>query len=717
MTSRDLVRLDTGRTSLVLSLRGHQVPRLLHWGPRLGDDLDPGALAGLLAAPRLASVPDAPPLADEPPALSLFPEHGFGFFGQPALLGSRHGEDFATAFALQDVERGQHSLTFQLEDDIARLGLRLELALDPVSDLLRARSILINRGDRPYQVEWLAALALSLPETFAQALTLAGRWAGEFQPVRHPLSHHGQFERIGRYGRTGHASSPTVVVGEHGFDEHSGRVVGLHLGWSGNHRVLVEVRRDGSRQAQLGEWLLPGEIQLASGGTCETPWVFAAWSDRGLTGLSQGFHQYARSTLLPRRLYAKPRPVHVNTWEAVYFDHDVEDLKRLAGAAAAVGVERFVLDDGWFGRRDDAASSLGDWQVDLRKYPAGLGPLIDHVRALGMEFGLWIEPEMISPNSELYALHPEWCLHLEGRERPTQRSQLVLDLTRSEVSEHVFRQIDGLLHAHPIAYLKWDHNRDLAPPASAGRPAARAQTLAFYALLDRVRAAHPDVEIESCAAGGARVDFGVMSRAERFWASDNNDAVERLEIQRGASLLFPLEVIGAHVGAVPSHQTGRITSLAFRARTALFGHLGLELDPRQLSAAETAEIKRHIATYKRFRQLLHSGSLWRFELGDPEALGQIVVALDGSEALVQLARLSQAPFSHTPPARLPGLEAGANYRLELVEPWPEPAASHLANPQFWRAPPALSGAVLSDIGIRLPLAWPQTIWLLHLKRV
>jgi alpha-galactosidase len=293
----------------------------------------------------------------------------------------------------------------------------------------------------------------------------------------------------------------------------------------------------------------------------------------------------------------------------------------------------------------------------------------------------------------------------------------VLDLTRPEVGRHLFEQLDDLLRAHDIAYLKWDHNRDLAPAASRDRPAARAQTLAFYALLDRLREAHPSVEIESCAGGGGRADFEVMTRAERFWASDSNDAIERQRIQRGASLLFPLEVIGAHVGAVPSHQTGRVTSLCFRARTAMFGHIGLELDPRQLTDAERVELAQHIALYKRFRRLLHGGRLWRFGLGDPGGFGQIVVAEDGREALAQMVRLDQAPFAHAPPVKLPGLDRRARYRLELVEPWPQTAAGHLTDPAFWRAGPVVDGAALGELGLRLPLAWPETIWLLHLERV
>ena len=711
------VRVDTDRTSLVLAIGGEHVPRLLHWGPRLADDLDLIALAGGLTAPRLVSVPDPPPLMDEPPPLSVLPEHGFGFFGQPALLGSRGDRDWATSVTLGGLERSEHGIIMRLTDAVAGLALSLEWEIDPQSDVLRARSVLTNQGDSSYDVDWLAAVALRLPERFNEAMTLEGRWAGEFQTARHRLDHQIQLERVSRYGRTGHASSPTIIAGEAGFDECKGRVIGLHLGWSGNHRVLVEVRRDGGRQAQLGEWLTPGEVSLAPGETMVTPWVYGAWSDDGLSGLGHHFHDHLRQTLLPRRTYAKPRPVHLNTWEAVYFDHRPADLRSLADAAADLGIERFVLDDGWFGRRDDDTTSLGDWWIDQRKHPEGLAPLIAYVRGLGMEFGLWVEPEMISPTSQLYVEHPDWCLHLDGRAQPTQRSQLVLDLTRPEASAYVFDKLDALLQAHEIAYLKWDHNRDLAPAASGGRPAARAQTLAFYALLERLREVHPDVEIESCAGGGARADFGVIAHADRFWASDNNDPFERLKIQRGASMLFPLEVIGAHVGPSPSHQTGRVTSLGFRARAALFGHMGVEVDPRPLSGADRAELAEHIACYKRYRGLLHQGRLWRFGFGDPGGFGQIVVAGDGSEALAQLVRTGQAPFAHAAPVRLPGLRSEAQYRVELVEPWPEIAAAHLKNPDFWRSRPVIGGGALGEVGLRLPLAWPETIWLVHLERI
>lgn len=702
-------RLDGGGATLAFASTDAGMPILLHWGAGLAAQADLPCLLAAVTPQRLNAAPD------QPVPLSMLPQHGFGFLGAPAILGSREGRDFATDFRLVGVDARGSSLCFHAADEVTALALTIELDLDPDTGVLRCRRELRNLGPS-YELGWLAALAIELPASCGEALTSTGRWGREHHPTRLNLVP-GIVERISRGGRTGHAGTPTVAIGEPGFSELDGRVMALHLGWSGNHRLLVETLPDGTRQAQLGEWLAPGEIRLAEGGAYRTPWAFGAWSTTGLNGLSHAFHDHLRRTHLPRRLYAKPRPVHLNSWEAVYFRHEGADLLDMAEVAASLGVERFVLDDGWFGRRDDDRTSLGDWKVDGRKYPDGLGPLVDGVRQRGLEFGLWVEPEMISPDSDLYRSHPDWCLHIDQRTRPLGRHQLVLDVTREEVARHIYGRLDRLLRGHAISYLKWDHNRDLYPAASGGRPAAHRQTLAVYALLDRLREAHPEVEIESCAGGGGRIDLGIMARADRFWASDQNDALERQAIQRGISLLFPLEVIGAHVGPSPCHTTHRRLSLQFRARTAMFGHMGLELDPRGLDDGERRELARHIACYKRFRHLLHGGRLWRFGLGDPGGLGQIAVAPDGSEALAQLVRLDLAPTALAAPARLPGLLPDVDYRLTLVEPWPELAAGWLADAGFWRAGPILDGRSLQTVGFRLPLSLPETAWLVHLERV
>jgi alpha-galactosidase len=389
----------------------------------------------------------------------------------------------------------------------------------------------------------------------------------------------------------------------------------------------------------------------------------------------------------------------------------------LAVQAATMGAERFVLDDGWFkGRRNDR-SSLGDWSVDAQRFPRGLSPLIAKVKQLGMDFGLWVEPEMISPDSDLYRAHPDWCLHALGSDRPTQRNQLVLDLTMPEVRAHLFASLSKLLADLPISYLKWDHNRELFPAISSGRPVARDQVLGYYDLVDRLRLTHPHVEIEGCASGGGRVDWGLVGRVARFWPSDNTDPSERLRIQHAMSLFYPLEVIGSHVGAAPNPTTGRSHALAFRARVAMFGHFGIEADPGALSEDEQAELKLHAALYKRYRQLLHSGTLAFGRCADPDVNIATVVAVDRTEALALVTRTMQSGTNVGPLIRLTGLASGRRYRVTLLEPWPTYTEGRFADLDAWRRQPIFDSEVLEQVGLQLHVVRPETAWLIHLAEV
>ena len=548
-----------------------------------------------------------------------------------------------------------------------------------------------------------------------EVLLFDGRWAREFQPVRQRLAT-GLLVKENRTGRTSHHAPPFAVVGAPGFGESAGEVVGLHLAWSGNHRLLVERLRDGRVQFQAGELFLPGEMVLAPGESYQTPILYAARSDAGLNGLSARLHPFVRDRILGGRLKGKPRPVNFNSWEAVYFRHDLAELKSLADLAAQVGAERFVLDDGWFEGRDDDTTSLGDWRADRTKYPDGLGPLIEHVRGLGLEFGLWVEPEMANAESELLRAHPDWTLHAPGRRQPLGRGQYVLDLTRPEVADNIFAQLDALLGAHPIGYLKWDMNRDLTHAASAGRPAAHRQTLAVYALIDRVRAAHPGVEIESCASGGGRADYEILKRTDRIWTSDNNDPIERQTIQRGFSIFFPPEVMGSHVAAAVNHTTGRRTSLDLRALTTLLGHMGIEADIRAFSERELAALKGWIEVFKTHRGLVHAGRVVRQSYPDPGAVATMVVAPQG--ALASLAQLETPVLASPDPLRLTGLEPDALYRVRLLNP------SRPANSGMKVAPALTSGAaveargrMIEGVGLPLPILRAGGIAVFHLERI
>jgi alpha-galactosidase len=517
-----------------------------------------------------------------------------------------------------------------------------------------------------------------------------------------------------RTGRTSHHAPPFVAIGEPGFRQNAGEVLGLHVAWSGDHRILAERLRDGRIQIQAGELFHPGEMVLAPGETYQTPCLYVARSQAGLNGLSDRFHPFVREAILGGRLVGKVRPVHFNTWEAVYFRHDLAELKALADLAAKVGAERFILDDGWFSGRNDDTTSLGDWTVDAAKYPDGLSPLIDHVRGLGMEFGLWVEPEMANADSDLLRAHPDWTLHEGDRVQPLGRGQYVLNLTRPEVADNIFAQLDTLLAAYPIGYLKWDMNRDLTHAASGGRAATHRQTLAAYALIDRLRAAHPDVEIESCSSGGARADYEILKRTDRIWTSDCNDPVERQSIQRGFSIFFPPEVMGAHVGPEASHTTARRSSLAYRAYTALFGHMGIEADVRAFSSADQARLAEAIAQHKALRALIHTGRVLRLDAPDPAAAAMMIVGELG--ALVSYAQVETSALTTPSPLRLAGLFGEGRYRVTLLNPPSRPRPSMKSAPRLvLGATITTTGQLLATMGLPLPILRAGELAVFHVE--
>lgn len=675
------------------------VPVVLHWGPPLGP-VDPERLVTALATAPVGGALDvvAP--------VSTVPEHGAGYAGRPGLAGRRpDGTAWSPRFRFDKLEHLPDGFEVVAVDPIAGLRLVTELRLGVV---LEVACTLHNDGDDAY---WLDGLTVTLPvpATATELLTWSGRWSREFHPERRAWGM-GAWTVENRLGRTSHERPPLVVACDAATREWGGEAWAAHLAWSGNHVLHAEHLPDGRRTLQLGELLHPGEVVLGPGESYRTPTVVAAWSGDGLTALSQRYHRHVRS--FPAHP-ARPRPVLLNTWEAVYFDHDADRLRRLATTAASIGIERFVLDDGWFGSRRDDRSGLGDWTVSADRYPDGLAPLIEHVTGLGMEFGIWVEPEMVNPDSDLHRAHPDWALATEGYEPVLGRNQLVLDLARPEAFAHVLGHLDRLLADHDIAYVKWDMNRPHVQGSGAdGRAGTRAQVLATYRLLDELRARHPGVEFETCAAGGGRIDLEILRRTERVWTSDCNDALERQTIQWGTSMLVPPELMGAHIGPTRAHTTGRSHSLAFRAVTAMFGHLGVEWNLLGLDAGELESLARAIAVHRRFRPLLHGGDVVRFDpLPDgsgPSGHAHGVYATDRSEALVARVQLRTGASLVAPPLRLPGLDPEADYRIEEIVVGghrPPMATQHL------------TGRQLAAHGLRLPPLFPESALLLHLQRV
>lgn len=669
-------RLDGGGETLVITACESGPVGLAWWGPALPVDENLAAIAAL-------SEPAVPHgILDGGEALSLLPQAGDGFSGHPGLILHRAGRDTLTQLRLTQARPEPGRLTLHLDDARAGVRVRISLALDSTGVLTLEQAI-SNTGATPLSIDWMAAGVFPLPGD--ELLRFSGRWTREFHTERIRLVG-GLLGQENRTGRTSHHSPPFIVAGRPGFGESHGAVTAWHLAWSGDHRIFCERLRDGRAQVQLGELFGPGEMDLQPGESYAAPKVFAARSDLGLNGLSDRFHPFVRQRILTAR---GPRPVQFNSWEAVYFDHDVERLKALAGAAAAAGAERFVLDDGWFrGRRDDTAG-LGDWVPDPDRYPQGLGPLIDHVRALGLEFGLWVEPEMANADSDLLRAHPDWVLGEPDRVQPLGRGQYVLDLTRPKVANQIFRQLDRLLTDYPIACLKWDMNRDLTHGVSGGRRAAHRQVLAAYSLIDRLRAAHPGVEIESCASGGARADYEILRRTDRIWTSDCNDPIERQRIQRTFSIFFPPEVMGAHVGPADSHTTARTTSLELRALTALFGHFGIEADISRFSDSDSALLAEAVAMHKRLRPILHGGRLARLEHEDP-GLTAFSVAVDDT-VLVSVAQLETPCVSPTAPLPLTALAEGY-WTASLLNPRRRPEAVMKSVPGWARGEPLTASA-------------------------
>lgn len=623
-----------------------EAPLWRYWGPRLPDGAIPPA--------RLRETRPEPSFSlhfDQP--LSIFPTLGLGWFGQSALLAHRAGQDWAQGITdTQVVRPDPATIRFALTDAVARIAVTLTARLDPASDVLTLSTTLTNLGDDALDVQALAAGILPLPEDAQAVRSFAGRHNAEFVPVDDRLTR-SQWRRENRRGLTSHDCFPGAVV-----SCADGTAYGAQLAWSGNHAQCIEWLDDGRRQWQLGEWLAPGEVRLAPGESITTPDLLATCSSEGANGVAWAFHRAIRGAMQWPGGAMTPRAVHLNTWEGFYFDHDIAALKQLADAAAKVGIERFVLDDGWFHGRDGDTAALGDWWPDAGKYPQGLGPLAQHVTALGMEFGLWVEPEMINPDSELYRAHPDWALHIAGRPLLAARNQLVLDLSRPEVGDYLFGQIAPLLDSLPIAYLKWDHNRDLVQAGAA--PLYRRQVQAAYALFARFRAAFPAVEIEACAGGGGRIDAGIIRHTHRFWTSDCIDAVSRVQIQRGFLQFMPPELMGSHVGASPAHSTGRMQAMDFRCGVAMPGHFGVELDVRKLSEADSARLGRWISRYKQLRDRLHHARVWQGEAPD----GLVWQAHGDADSLLLLVTRTQPTTQrHQPHLRLPMLSEQRGYRL------------------------------------------------------
>jgi alpha-galactosidase len=695
-------RLDSDCQTLVLASASGHMPCVVYWGSPLPLSEDIVMLAKSMARPR----PGA--LADYSPELSICPEYGRGYHGECGLEATdSDARPVLTHFEIRDVEASDGALQFTLEDRSYGLTYEANFRANKTSGIIEASASL--KSDKPLIVNFLAAPVMAVPPSITQLIDYAGRWTQEFGERLVPISR-GVHMRQSKRGRTGHDHFPAMLFPAQNCNWTAGEVHGVHLGFSGSHKMLVERLTDGRVVLVTG---IGEAVHLKAGDTVQSGTAFLGFSSEGRNGLAHAYQTHVRDAVVKFPDTKRSRPVHYNCWEAVYFRHDLEELKELATLAHANGAERFVLDDGWFGKRDNDTSSLGDWVVDQSKFPDGLAPLITHIEKLGMTFGIWFEPEMVNPNSDLARAHPDWIIAPQDRESLTARNQMVLDFSNPEVTEHIFNQMDAVLSANAIDYIKWDMNRDLVLAVdSDGQGLLRRQIEAVYSLMERLREKYPRLEIESCASGGARIDYGILQRTHRVWLSDSNDAHERWIMQNAALQFLPPEVVGSHVGPRHCHTSGRNLSMAFRAPVAASAHMGFEMDMRELTDGEQNELRRWTDFYKANRDLLHRGRQYRLDTPTTESVANMTVSQDKKHFILFSASLETIRDETIQPLRLAGLDSTTLYELKLENPeqMSDHATRHFTSPLVEDGPLVLTGASLMKAGLVLPFSFPQTMW-------
>ncbi len=680
-------RLDTRNQSLVLSSLNNRLPCIIYWGECLPRDENLDELYE-------ASKKDwGDNLLDQIPELSILPEQSANFSGQ---LGCKmrdvNGHLLSSNFVFFADEVSNNSLTLVFKDK--DLGITYTAGIDALyEDDVYALNAKIN-SNNPIIMEWLSAPVIEVPQTSNEMLDYGGHWGSEFRSQRTPWVT-GVHLRESRVGTTSHAHFPGLMIPTAGSSENLGSCYGFHYGWSGGHRMIAEQLQDGRKQIQFGN---TENSELNPLTSFETAKLYISHSGAGLGGVGRIFRDFVSNSIVDLPI-GSIRPVHYNCWEAVYFDHNIEELKEIATLAADIGAERFVLDDGWFKGRNSATSSLGDWYVDEHKYPDGMHPLVKHIHSNGMTFGLWFEPEMVSPDSDLFRSHPEWILG--DISQTLGRAQYVLDISINEVQEYLFERIDSILNEYPIEYIKWDHNRVLPYPDAS-------QTRALYSLLDRIRESHSGLEIETCSSGGGRIDYGILEHTQRVWLSDSNDALERLRIQHEALLWLPIHVTGSHVGPKVCHTSGRELPMSFRAWVSAQRHMGFEMDPKELSSEDKVILKSVTQWWKKNREWMMSANILRLPCIDKTVIAEIQVNLQGDHFVVFAGQSSASELSSSVPLVLDGLDSKSMYNIS-VHNKKEIKSLGKSDEGLMNKNLMLSGQFLMTKGLQLPKVFPANM--------
>ncbi|MBC2580453.1 alpha-galactosidase [Clostridium sp. DJ247] len=569
------------------------------------------------------------------------------------------------------VESDEEAETLEIELEDKVIGLKAILSYSVYRDFnVITRSVkFINCGTEKLKILRALSLNVDFRDADFDFLHLHGAWGRERHIERSPLIV-GTQSIESRRGASSHQQNPFIALLRKDANEDFGEVYAFNLVYSGNFIAQAEVNQFKNTRVSLGinpfnfSWL------LESGESFQSPEVVLVYSNEGIGDMSRTFHNLYRTRLCRGKYKHESRPILINNWEATYFDFNAEKLEKIASTGRDLGIELFVLDDGWFGKRDDDTSSLGDWFVDKNKLPNGLEDLANRVNNFGMKFGLWFEPEMISVNSDLYRQHPDWCLHVPNRNKSEGRNQLVIDFSREDVCNVVTKMVSDILSSAPISYVKWDMNRHMTEIGSALLPAERQREtahrymLGLYSVLEKITSSFPDILFESCSGGGGRFDAGMLYYMPQTWTSDNTDAVSRLKIQYGTSLVYPISSMGSHVSAVPNHQVHRYTPLETRGHVAMSGNFGYELDLSKLSQEEKDTIKDQVKMYKEIRDIIQYGDFYRLlSPFDGDDTAWMFVSQDKKEAQVFYFKVLAEPNEILKILKLKGLNPNLTYKI------------------------------------------------------
>ena len=706
--------LGAGKASYVLHVG--EDGRLLnqHWGARVPD----GALS-----PDFSHYPTLASFDPRTNALPWeLPTRGSGWYGEPAVAATNaKGDDMVQlTYVSHAIYMGKNRLpglpatfarregdaeTLEIELMDRLTGLRVT-AVYGVFERTGAitRSLrLKNESGEDMQINGVLSASAPVHGSGYDVIHLKGAWARERHVMRQTQGE-GEYRIFSQRGASGHEANPFLALCEKSATEFSGEVWAVSLVYSGSFEALSYVNNTENSRLSIG--LNPDVFtwKLEPGETFVSPEAAMVYSPDGLNGMSHAFHRLYSENLMRSKWFERDRPILINNWEATYFNFNEEKILQIARRAKELGVEMLVLDDGWFGKRNTDNCSLGDWVVNPEKLPGGLNGLSDRLHDLGLKFGLWFEPEMISPDSDLYRAHPDWCLHVDGRARVEMRNQLILDLSRKEVQDYIIESVSAVLESARIEYVKWDMNRNMTEPFSGAQtPERQKETqhrymLGLYRVLEEITARFPEILFESCSGGGGRFDPGMLYYMPQTWTSDDSDAAERMFIQYGTSFVYPPCAMGAHVSAVPNHQTGRTTAMQTRGDVALGGNFGFELDLSQLSDADAETVRRLIEREKQVRTLVRTGEFTRLlsPFDHPYAAWQFR-ARDNSEALICAYRLMTRPATPHLLLRASGLDESAAYMDDDGN--------------------TCSGAALTRYGLWLHLPGDFTSKVIHLRRI